>query len=130
MSFKYRNEGLNEPDMRTIAADIGISLFDVSMALDAISDPISLYEPAYFDGEDSELVMDQIADKNKEDIIIENLDLQSAIDALPQREQEVIKLRFFEGKTQTEVSKCCNVSQAQVSRIENCALKKLEAALR
>ena len=127
---KYRNEGLNETAMRTIAADIGISLFDVSMALDAISDPISLYEPAYFDGEDSELVMDQIADKNKEDIIIENLDLQSAIDALPQREQEVIKLRFFEGKTQTEVSKCCNVSQAQVSRIENCALKKLEAALR
>lgn len=126
---KYQELGMNEPDIATIAADIGVSTFDISNALDAISDPISLYESAYFDGEDSVLVMDQISDGNKEDFLIENLDLQSAIATLPEKERQIIMLRFFEGKTQTEVSKYCNVSQAQISRIENSALKKLQLCM-
>lgn len=126
---KYSEQGKAEPTMTEIAVDIGVSTFDISSSLNAISDPISLYEPAYFDGEDSVLVMDQISDGNKEDAIIENLDLQSAIDGLPEKERTVIMLRFFEGKTQTEVSKACNVSQAQISRIESSALKRLRETL-
>lgn len=126
---KFTEEGKSEPNLSEIASEIGVSSLDVSSALNAISDPISLYEAAFFDGEGSVLVMDQISDGNKEDAIIENLDLQSAIDNLPEKEREVIILRFFEGKTQNEVSKFCNVSQAQISRIENSALKKLRETL-
>ena len=126
---KFTEEGKSEPNLSEIAAEIGVSSLDVSSALNAISDPISLYEPAFFDGEGSVLVMDQISDGNKEDAIIENLDLQSAIDNLPEKEREVIILRFFVLKTQNEVSKFCNVSQAQISRIENSALKKLRETL-
>lgn len=126
---KYSDQGKVEPTIQEIAVDIGVSSFEIASALNAISDPVSLYEPAYFDGEDSVLVMDQISDGNKEDAIIENLDLQSAIDELPEKEREVIMLRFFEGKTQTEVSKTCKVSQAQISRIESSALKRLRETL-
>lgn len=118
-----------EPTLNEVAADTGISSTDISTALNAISDPISLYEPAYFDGEDSILVMDQISDGNKEDTLIENLDLKSALDMLSEKEREVIDLRYFKGKTQTETSKICAVSQAQISRIENSAIKRLRACM-
>lgn len=131
MNSKQKLQELSdyEPTLNEVAADTGIPTLDISTALNAISDPISLYEPAYFDGEDSVLVMDQISDGNKEDSIIECLDLHSALSMLSDKEREVIDLRYFKGKTQIEASKICAVSQAQISRIENSAIKRLRACM-
>ena len=94
--------------------------------MDAMADPISLDEPAFHDGDESALVRDQIADTGaKDESFGEYLDLQSALSRLPLRERTVIRLRYFEGKTQTEISKMQGVSQAQISRIESGALSKL-----
>ena len=94
--------------------------------MDAIQNPMSLYEPIYTDGGDTLYVMDQISDKkNKEENWIENLSLTEAMKHLDQREREIISLRFFEGKTQMEVADMIGISQAQVSRLEKNALKTM-----
>ena len=122
---KYSENGLKEPTLTEIAADIDVPVNEICEALDAISDPISLYEPAFNDGEDA-LVMDQISDSGaKENEWIDDLDLKNALLRLSPKEKQIINMRYFEGKTQTEVSAYCNVSQAQVSRLENNAVKKL-----
>ena len=98
--------------------------------MDAIQTPMSLYEPIYTDGGDTLYVMDQISDKkNKEDNWVENLSLSEAMKHLDSREHEIISLRFFEGKTQMEVAGMINISQAQVSRLEKNALKKMRIYL-
>ncbi|MBQ7652907.1 MAG: sigma-70 family RNA polymerase sigma factor [Clostridia bacterium] len=126
---KFSELGLKEPTLTEIAADVDIPVSLVCEALDAISDPISLYEPAFSDGEDV-LVMDQIADKTeKESNWVDRIDLEAALSTLNEKERQIIDLRYYEGKTQSEVSKSCNVSQAQVSRLENSAVKKLRAYL-
>lgn len=113
-----------EPSISEVAAEIGISREDIVYALDAIQNPMSLYEPVYTDGGDTLYVMDQIRDKkNREEIWIEQLSLSDAMKKLNPREHEIIVLRFFEGKTQMEVAGLIGISQAQVSRLEKNALR-------
>lgn len=120
----YMKKNLKEPTVDEISEEIGISKEDIVFALDAIQAPMSLQEPVYNDGGDALYVMDQISDtKNREERWIENLSLQAAMDRLNERERYIIKLRFFEGKTQMEVADEIKISQAQVSRLEKNALR-------
>ena len=117
---------LKEPTIDEIAAEIGIAKEDIVYALDAIQNPMSLYEPIYTDGGDTLYVMDQVSDKkNKEETWVEHISLSEAMKKLNEREREIITLRFFEGKTQMEVSDMIGISQAQVSRLEKNALKTM-----
>ena len=117
-------KNLKEPTIMEIAEEIGVSKEDIVYALDAIQNPMSLYEPVYTDGGDTLYVMDQVSDKkNKEELWVEHLSLREAMLRLNDRENEIITLRFFEGKTQMEVAEIIGISQAQVSRLEKNALK-------
>ncbi len=119
-----------EPTIAEIAAEVGISKEEIAMALDAIQTPVSLYEPVYNEGGDALYVMDQISDKNcKEENWIENIALKEAVSHLNKREQEIITLRFFHGKTQVEIANEIGISQAQVSRLEKNALKNMRKYL-
>ncbi len=121
---------LKEPTVTEIAAEIGIPKEDIVYALDAIQSPCSLYEPIFTDGGDTLYVMDQISDKkNKEETWVEHISLSEAMKKLNERENEIITLRFFEGKTQMEVAEMIGISQAQVSRLEKNALKVMRAYL-
>ena len=123
-------KNLKEPTMEEIAAEVGISKEDIVYALDAMQNPMSLYEPVYTDGGDTLYVMDQISDKkNKEQTWLEQLSLSEAMKRLNDRERHIISLRFFEGKTQTEVADMIGISQAQVSRLEKNALKAMRGYL-
>ena len=116
-----------EPTVNEIAAEIGIPKEDIVYALDAIQAPMSLYEPVYTDGGDTLYVMDQISDKkNKESSWVEKLSLKDAMDTLPERENHIINLRYFQGKTQMEVAEEIHISQAQVSRLEKNALNTMK----
>jgi RNA polymerase sporulation-specific sigma factor len=98
----------------------------VSKALDAILEPISLYDPVYSDNGDSLFVLDQIKDENSNDEAwIDNIAIKNAISKLGEREKNILLMRFYSGKTQTEVSKEIGISQAQVSRLEKSALEKM-----
>lgn len=120
----YVKKNLKEPTVQEIAEEIGISKEDIVFALDAIQIPMSLQEPVYNDGGDALYVMDQISDdKNREDKWVEDLSLEAAMEHLDDRERYIIRLRFFEGKTQMEVAENVGISQAQVSRLEKNALK-------
>ena len=115
-----------EPTLDEISKEIDISKEDITYALDAIQTPVSLYDPVYTDGGEPLYVMDQISDKkNKEDRWVENLSLSDAMKRLNKRENHIIQLRFFEGKTQMEVADEIHISQAQVSRLEKSALKTM-----
>lgn len=117
---------LKEPTIEEVAKEIGIPKEDIVYALDAIQNPMSLYEPIYTDGGDTLYVMDQVSDKkNKEETWVEHISLSEAMKKLNDREREIITLRFFEGKTQMEVSDMIGISQAQVSRLEKNALKTM-----
>lgn len=119
-----------EPTLEEIAAEAGIPADDILYALDAIQCPVSLYDPVYTDGGDTLYVMDQISDKkNREENWIERLSLSDAIEHLSERENFIIQLRFFEGKTQMEVADEIHISQAQVSRLEKSALKSIRQYL-
>lgn len=112
-----------EPTLEDIAAAIDVPAEDIAFALDAIQSPVSLYEPVYSEGGDTLYIMDQISDKkNKEINWVEHLSLKDAMTHLPERENHIIKLRYFEGKTQMEVAEEIHISQAQVSRLEKNAL--------
>lgn len=127
----YAREGLTrknaqEPTIMEIANEIGVSKEEITYALDAIQTPVSLYEPVYTDGGDPLYIMDQISDKkNLEENWIEDISLSEAMKRLPERERHIIDMRFFEGKTQTEVAQEIHISQAQVSRLEKNALKTM-----
>ena len=115
-----------EPTLDEISEASGISKEDIVYALDAIQTPLSLFDPVYTDGGDTLYVMDQISDKkNKEENWIEDLSLSDALARLNDRDERIIKLRFFEGKTQIEVADEIHISQAQVSRLEKNALKNM-----
>lgn len=117
---------LREPTLNEIANEIGASREDIVMALDAIQSPVSLYEPVYTDGGDTLYVMDQISDKKHlEDNWVKDMALNDAIERLPEREKNIIELRFFQGKTQMEVANEIGMSQAQVSRLEKNALNNM-----
>ena len=120
-----------EPTVEEISKEIDISEDMIVAALDAIATPMSLNEPVYQDGQDVLYLMDQISDKkNREDNWIENISLSEAVKKLDEREHDIIRLRFFEGKTQTEVAEEISISQAQVSRLEKHALKTMRNYLR
>lgn len=119
-------EKSKEPSVEEIAKAMDMPKENVVMALNAIQDPVSLFEPVYHDGGDTLFVMDQVSDdKNGDRIWLENLSLQEAMHHLTEREKRIVALRFFEGKTQTEVSSEIGISQAQVSRLEKSALKRM-----
>lgn len=123
---KLMKERQKEPTINEIASEIGVDKEDIVYALDAIQSPVSLYEPVYSDGGDTLYVMDQISDsKNVEENWVSNLALRDAMARLTDREKEIIRLRFFSGKTQMEVADEIHISQAQVSRLEKNALKSM-----
>ena len=123
-------KNMKEPTIAEVAKEIGLPKEDVVYALDAIQNPMSLYEPVYTDGGDTLYVMDQISDKkNKEENWVEHLSLSEAMKQLGEREHEIISLRFFEGKTQMEVAEYIGISQAQVSRLEKNALSIMKKYL-
>ncbi len=120
---KIINERGNEPSIEEIAKLIDAPKEDVTMALDAIQEPISLFEPVYHDGGDAVYVMDQVSDKkNLDEAWIEKISLREAMEKLTEREKLIITLRFFRGRTQTEVANEVGISQAQVSRLEKSAI--------
>ena len=120
-----------EPTLEEIAKASNIPVEDIVYALDAIQTPLSLFDPVYTDGGDTLYVMDQISDKkNKEEHWIEDLSLNDALSRLNERDERIIMLRFFEGKTQIEVAEEIHISQAQVSRLEKNALKCMYQYLR
>ena len=100
------------------------------LALEAIVEPVSLYEPVFSDGNDTIYVMDQIGDKNDDSTWLEEIAVKEAITNLSDREKRILSMRFFRGKTQMEVAAEIGISQAQVSRLEKSAIKNMENYLR
>lgn len=126
----YIKKNQKEPTITEIASEIGISKEDITMALDAIQSPMSLYDPVYSEGGDTLYVMDQISDKKcSEENWIQDLVLNNAVNRLNEREKQIINLRFYDGKTQMEVAEEIGISQAQVSRLEKNALKTMRRYL-
>ena len=115
-----------EPTVEEVAKEIGVSRQDVVIALEAISEPISLYEPVFSESGDTIYVLDQIGDHNDDDNWLDEISLKEAMHQLGQREKRILGLRFFRGKTQVEVAKEIGISQAQVSRLEKGALQKIK----
>lgn len=116
-----------EPTLEEIAKVLEVPVKAVSYALDAIQDPISLYDPVFHDGTDAVSVMDQVKDeKNHDELWTDDIVLREAISRLHEREKKIITLRFFQGKTQTEVAESIGISQAQVSRLEKSALNQMK----
>ena len=126
MKEKLMAQSQREPSVEEIAKELGIKREEVVFALDAIVEPVSLYEPIYSDSGDAVCVIDQVKDnKNTDERWLEHIALKEAIDRLPERERHILNLRFFEGKTQMEVSGEVGISQAQVSRLEKSALNQI-----
>lgn len=123
-------EHQREPSVEEIAQVLGLRREDVVLALDAIVEPVSLYEPIYSDGGDAICVMDQIRDrKDTDESWLEQIALREAMEKLSDREKTILGLRFFEGKTQMEVSARIGISQAQISRLEKNAIAKIKREL-
>ncbi|MFR4008982.1 MAG: sigma-70 family RNA polymerase sigma factor, partial [Christensenellales bacterium] len=113
-----------------IARAMEMPVEEVVFALEAIQDPVSLFEPVYHDGNDAVFVMDQMSDeKNKQENWLETIALSQALQRLAEREQNIIYLRYFKGRTQMEVAEEIGISQAQVSRLEKCALHRLKTQM-
>lgn len=119
-----------EPTMEEIAAELGLPREEVIFALDAISDPVSLYDPIFQEGDDSVCVMDQVRDERSTDENwLEQIAMRQAMEALSPREKRILALRFYDGKTQVEVSGEIGISQAQVSRLEKGVLEKIKRCM-
>lgn len=116
------NQNQKEPAAEEIAEYIGAEKSDVVLALESISDPVSLYEPVYSENGDTLYILDQISDKNSVDNWIDEILLRDSIKSLGEREKRILYMRFFQGKTQVEVAEEIGISQAQVSRLEKGAL--------
>ncbi|HBM74374.1 MAG TPA: RNA polymerase sporulation sigma factor SigG [Clostridiaceae bacterium] len=123
---KLISKNNKEPNISEIAKELKIPREDIVFALDAIQDPISLFEPIYHDGGDAIFVMDQISDsKNQDENWLQGISIREALRKLNDREKLILTLRFFEGRTQMEVAEEIGISQAQVSRLEKTALKHM-----
>lgn len=118
-----------EPKIEEIANEIGVKRSEVVLALESVSDPVSLYEPVYSDSGDTIYVLDQIGDKNNVESWLDEIELKHAIKNLQPREKNILYLRFFQGKTQVEVAEEIGISQAQVSRLEKGALSKVKGSI-
>ena len=126
MREKFIKDNNKEPTISQIAKELELPREDVVFALDAIQDPVSLYEPIYHDGGDAIYVMDQISDsKDTDENWLENISIKEAMKKLNDREKLILNLRFFNGRTQMEVADEIGISQAQVSRLEKTALKHM-----
>ena len=124
------SETNREPTLEEIARRLELPLEEVSGAMDAISAPVSLYEPVYSDGGDPLTVMDQVCDtRNTDEQWIERIALREAIARLDERERKILAMRFYDGRTQMEVAQSIGISQAQVSRLEKGALNQLRKAI-
>ena len=119
-----------EPTVQEIADDIGAKREDVVIALESISDPISIYEPVYSDSGDTVYILDQISDKNDVESRLDELYIRDAINNLGKREREILYLRYLQGRTQTEVAAEIGISQAQVSRLEKCAISRIKNSIK
>ena len=120
-------ESFQEPSVEQIALKLNEKKEAVVSALEAISDPVSLYEPVFNDSGDSLYIMDQIRDTSSDDELwVEDIALKEALKTLNEREKKIIDMRFFAGKTQSEIALEIGISQAQVSRLEKCALERLK----
>ena len=119
-----------EPTVEQLAKELDIPREDVVFAMEAIVDPVSLFDPVYSDGGDTVCVMDQVKDtKNTDDSWIEQIAIKQAMSGLNDREKRILALRFYDGKTQIEVSREVGISQAQVSRIEKGAMERIRKQL-
>ncbi len=124
---KLIKDNNKEPTIFQISKELNLPREEVVFALDAIQDPVSLYEPIYHDGGDAVYVMDQVKDnKNTDESWLENISIKEAMKKLSSREKLILNLRFFNGKTQMEVAEEIGISQAQVSRLEKTALKHMK----
>jgi len=123
---KLTNKLSREPSVSEIAEEMNVPREDVLLALDAIQEPISLFESVYHDCGDAIFVMDQVSDeKNNDENWLENISIKEAISRLTDRERMIVDLRFFRGRTQMEVAEEIGISQAQVSRLEKAALRHM-----
>ncbi|MBQ8181472.1 MAG: SigB/SigF/SigG family RNA polymerase sigma factor [Ruminococcus sp.] len=118
-----------EPTMDEIAKETGEKRSDIVIALESISDPVSLYEPVYSDSEDTVYIMDQIGDRNDVESRMDEISIRDAIKNLGERERNILYLRFFKGKTQVEVADEIGISQAQVSRLEKGAISRIKESI-
>ncbi len=119
-----------DPTLEEISKELDIPISDVSEALDAVCAPVSLYDPVYSDGSEALTVMDQVWDtKNTETSWMEHITLQNAFRRLSDREQQILSLRFYDGKTQMEVAGTLGISQAQVSRLEKGAISAMRKSV-
>ena len=124
---KILNETLKEPTVEDVAKILGIKREEAAAALDAVQEPVSLYEPIYSDSGDSVCGMDQISDpKNTDENWIEEIAINEAISKLSDREKNILNMRFYEGKTQMQVASEVGISQAQVSRLEKNAINRIK----
>ena len=124
---KLQREQQREPTVEQIAHELGIRREEVVFAMDAVCDPVSLFEPIYSDGGDTMCVMDQVRDnKNTDEDWLEQIALKEAMSRLSARERLILALRYSDGKTQMEVSSEIGISQAQVSRLEKNAIKSIK----
>jgi RNA polymerase sporulation-specific sigma factor len=127
---KLNRQGVGDPTAEQIAKELNLPKEEIIMALDAIMDPVSLYEPIYNEGSDAIFVMDQVGDtRNTDNNWLEEIALKEAIRDLGPREKRILSLRFFAGKTQVEVAKEIGISQAQVSRLEKSALDRIKGQI-
>ena len=115
-----------EPTVEQIAAEIGAKRADVVIALESITDPVSLFEPIYSDSGDTLYVMDQISDRTDSNAALNEMLVNDAVSKLPERERNILALRYLQGKTQVEVAKAIGISQAQVSRLEKSAIMNIK----
>ena len=124
---KLQREQQREPTVEQIARELGIRREEVVFAMDAVCDPVSLFEPIYSDGGDAVCVIDQVRDtKNTDEDWLEQIALKEAMARLSERERQILALRYSDGKTQMEVSSEIGISQAQVSRLEKNAIKSIK----
>ncbi|QUO38103.1 RNA polymerase sporulation sigma factor SigG [Dysosmobacter sp. Marseille-Q4140] len=127
---RFLTENQREPTVEQIAKELNIPREEVVFAMDAIVDPVSLYEPVYSDGGDAICVMDQVSDnRNNDENWTDLIVLKEALKKLDDRERRILSLRFYEGKTQMEVSAEVGISQAQVSRLEKGAINTIKKHL-
>lgn len=126
---RLQNQNSREPSISEIASSLGLPACDVVAALESVVDPVSLYEPLYSDSDDSSFVFDQIGANISESDWLCEISFKQVIEALPERERQILSLRFIVGKTQMEVARQIGISQAQVSRLEKSALKRIKQAI-
>ncbi len=124
--YKYQRE----PDIEEIAREINEKREDVVIALESISEPVSLYEPVYSDSDDTLYIMDQICDKNDVESRMDELTIRDEINKLDDREKNILYLRYLKGKTQVEVAGEIGISQAQVSRLEKNAINRIKQSVK